>query len=56
MGLIEAGWEILKNTSFMINRYRQATIASDYFGNSILNSMSNYVACLLGVLLVRKTN
>ena len=40
----------------MINRYREATISLDYFGDSIMNSMSDYGVCLLGVLLVRKTN
>ena len=40
----------------MINRYREATISLEYFGDSIMNSMSDYGVCLLGVLLVRKTN
>ena len=52
----EASWEVLENTPMMINRYREATISLDYFGDSILNSLSDFAMCLLGVLLVRKTS
>ena len=52
---LEAAWEVVENTPLMINRYREATISLDYFGDSILNSVSDYGMCLLGVLLVRKT-
>ncbi|MCH2203982.1 MAG: DUF2585 family protein [Fuerstiella sp.] len=56
VAFIEAAWEIAENTPLIINRYREVTISLDYFGDSILNSLSDYVMCLLGVLLVRKTN
>ncbi len=51
---IEAGWEILENTPMVINRYREATISLDYFGDSIANSASDYVMCLAGVWLARR--
>jgi hypothetical protein len=47
---IEAGWEILENSDLIINRYRTATMALDYFGDSILNSVSDSFMAMLGFL------
>ena len=46
--LIEASWEILENTPFVIDRYRDATAAIDYYGDSILNSMFDLIAAMAG--------
>jgi hypothetical protein len=52
--LIEASWEVIENTPFVIDRYRATTAALGYTGDSVINSLSDISMMALGFLAARK--
>ena len=49
--LIEALWEVLENTPWVIQRYREATAALGYMGDSVVNVVGDIVSCSVGLRL-----
>jgi hypothetical protein len=48
--VLEAAWEILENTPFIIQRYRADTISIGYYGDTIVNSLSDTLSAVVGFL------
>ena len=50
---LEAGWEMVENSPFIIARYRQSALAQGYVGDSIINSISDTLSAVFGFTLAR---
>lgn len=54
VAVLEGLWEVWENSPFIIDRYRTATAAQGYVGDSIANSVGDLGACLAGFWLARR--
>ncbi len=51
---VEALWEVFENTDFVIDRYRSATAALGYNGDTVVNSFGDILCCIVGFIIAQR--
>ncbi len=51
---LEAAWEVVENSRFVIQRYREETAALGYQGDTVVNSLADIILCGFGFVLARR--
>jgi hypothetical protein len=51
---LEAVWEVIENTDFVIDRFRTVTASLGYHGDTVANSLGDILSCTAGFLLARR--
>lgn len=52
--VLEAAWEVFENTNFIIERYRTATAALGYNGDTVVNSLGDIACCIAGFMIAQR--
>jgi hypothetical protein len=50
----ECAWEMIENTNLVIERYREATAALGYAGDTVVNSLGDIASCAVGFAVARR--
>ena len=51
---LETVWEIVENSAFTIDRYRDTTAAIGYTGDTVINALGDILACGIGFVVADK--
>jgi len=51
---VESTWEVLENTNAVVEHYRTATLALNYFGDSVFNSFGDVLSSAVGFWIAYK--
>jgi hypothetical protein len=51
---IESLWEVIENSDFIIQRYRETTAALGYQGDTVVNSLGDILSCAAGFMIARQ--
>jgi len=51
---VESAWEVLENTNAVVEHYRTATLALNYFGDSVFNSFGDVLSSAVGFWIAYK--
>jgi hypothetical protein len=46
--VVEIGWELWENSTWVIEHYRQHTVSLDYVGDSVINSTCDVLSTIIG--------
>ena len=52
--MLESLWEVVENSSIVIERYRTATLARGYEGDTIVNVLGDLLCCVIGVFIAQR--